>query len=63
MRLFDVVKRIIAINQEDAWRALFRWIESDEFVLTADKTCELYGIAGKVATIANVDKRNMLILC
>ncbi|MEE4243353.1 MAG: Fic family protein [Desulfopila sp.] len=36
----------IALNQADAWRTLFRWIESEEFVLSVEKTCELHGIAG-----------------
>lgn len=36
----------IALNQAEAWRTLFRWIESDEFALNSEKTCELHGIAG-----------------
>jgi len=37
----------IAINQAQAWRTLFHWIENNEFVVSAEKACELHGIAGK----------------
>lgn len=37
----------IAINQAEAWRTLFKWIEDGEFQITAQKTCELHAIAAK----------------
>ena len=37
----------IAINQAQAWRILFNWIENDEFVVSAEKACELHEVAGK----------------
>ncbi|MFH0996080.1 MAG: Fic family protein [Pseudomonadota bacterium] len=37
----------IALNQGNAWRALFKWIENDQFEITAEKVCHLHAIAGK----------------
>lgn len=37
----------IALNQVAAWRMLFEWLESDEFELSIEKTCELHSIAAK----------------
>jgi Fic family protein len=37
----------IALNQAQAWRTLFRWLEHEEFELTAEKTCELHRVAAK----------------
>ena len=37
----------IALNQGNAWRALFKWIEKDQFEITAEKVCHLHSIAGK----------------
>ncbi len=37
----------IALNQVDAWRMLFGWIDSDEFELSIEKTCALHSIAAK----------------
>lgn len=37
----------IALNQAKAWRTLFKWIEGEEFELSAEKTCELHAIAAK----------------
>lgn len=37
----------IALNQANAWRALFEWIEKDQFAVTAEKACALHLIAGK----------------
>ena len=37
----------IALNQADAWRALFQWIEKDQFAITAERICALHGIAAK----------------
>ncbi len=37
----------IALNQADAWRTLFKWVEQDIFVVSAQKACELHAIAAK----------------
>ncbi len=37
----------IAINQGEAWRTLFRWIEQNEFAVSVEKACALHAIAGK----------------
>jgi Fic family protein len=37
----------IALNQGNAWRALFKWIENDQFEITVEKVCRLHAIAGK----------------
>jgi Fic family protein len=37
----------IALNQADAWRVLFQWIEKDQFAITAERICALHGIAAK----------------
>jgi len=37
----------IAVNQANAWSALFEWIENDHFDVTAERTCALHSIAGK----------------
>lgn len=37
----------IALNQANAWRTLFTWVERSEFLLSVEKVCELHGIAGK----------------
>jgi Fic family protein len=37
----------IALNQGNAWRALFKWIENDLFEITVEKVCQLHAIAGK----------------
>ena len=37
----------IAVNQGAAWRTLFHWIEQDQFIITAQITCDLHSIAGK----------------
>ena len=37
----------IALNQGNAWRALFKWIENDQFEITVEKFCHLHAIAGK----------------
>jgi len=37
----------ITLNQAAAWRTLFRWVERDEFVVSAEKACELHAIAAK----------------
>jgi Fic family protein len=37
----------IALNQAYAWRTLFKWIEQDDFIVSAGKACELHAIAGK----------------
>ncbi|MDM8549897.1 Fic family protein [Desulfobacterales bacterium HSG2] len=37
----------IALNQADAWRALFEWVEKDQFGITPEKVCALHRIAAK----------------
>lgn len=37
----------IALNQAEAWRTLFAWLEREEFIVSAEKVCELHGIAGR----------------
>ncbi len=37
----------IALNQANAWRMVFKWVEQDEFTVTAHKACELHALAGK----------------
>lgn len=37
----------IALNQAEAWRTLFGWIETNQFDVTVQKVCDLHGIAGK----------------
>jgi len=37
----------IALNQANAWRSLFEWIEKKEFAITVEKVCALHLIAGK----------------
>jgi Fic family protein len=37
----------IALNQANAWRALFDWIEKGQFAITIEKVCSLHMIAGK----------------
>ena len=37
----------IAVNQGNAWRTLFKWVEKNQLAVTADKACELHAIAGR----------------
>ncbi len=37
----------IALNQGNARRALFKWIENDQFEITVEKVCHLHAISGK----------------
>jgi len=37
----------IVLNQGQAWRTLFEWIEKGEFEVTTEKACELHRIAGR----------------
>ena len=37
----------IAVNQGNAWRELFAWIEGNQSEITARKACELHAVAGK----------------
>lgn len=37
----------IALNQGNAWRTLFKWIENDQFEITVEKVCNLHSIAAK----------------
>jgi len=42
----------IAVNQAQAWRTLFLWIEHNQFSLTIDQACELHAIAAKDEALA-----------
>lgn len=42
----------IAVNQAQAWRTLFLWVEHNQFALTIDKACELHAIAAKDEALA-----------
>lgn len=42
----------IAVNQAQAWRTLFHWLERHEFALTKDKACQLHAIAAKDEALA-----------
>jgi Fic family protein len=37
----------ITVNQGNAWRLLFEWIERGEFTVSAEKACALHAAAGK----------------
>lgn len=37
----------ITVNQGNAWRLLFQWLEQGEFTVSAQKACELHTVAGK----------------
>lgn len=37
----------ITVNQGNAWRLLFGWIERGEFTVSAAKACALHAVAGK----------------
>ncbi|HPY39258.1 MAG TPA: Fic family protein [Thiolinea sp.] len=37
----------ITVNQGNAWRLLFRWLEQGEFAISAQKACELHAVAAK----------------
>lgn len=37
----------IALNQGDAWKLLFRWLQEGSFTITKEKTCALHAIAAK----------------
>ncbi len=37
----------IALNQANAWRTLFKWIDQGKFTVSAPKACELHAIAAK----------------
>jgi Fic family protein len=47
-----VTDQEIALNQANAWRTLFRWVEQGEFSISAQKACELHAIAGKNEALA-----------
>lgn len=42
----------IALNQGNAWRALFDWIEKNQFEITVQKVCDLHLIAGREEALA-----------
>ncbi len=37
----------IALNQGAAWRTVFKWVEQDQFDITAEKVQALHSVAGK----------------
>ncbi len=37
----------IALNQGNAWRTLFKWIETDRFEITIERVCALHSIAAR----------------
>lgn len=37
----------ITVNQGNAWRLLFKWLEQGEFAVTPEKACALHAIAAK----------------
>ena len=37
----------VALNQIEAWKLLFSWLENDLFELSQEKACELHRIAGR----------------
>jgi len=47
-----VTDQEIALNQADAWRTLFRWVEKGDFSISAQRACELHAIAGKNEALA-----------
>jgi len=42
-----VTDQEIALNQANAWRTLFSWVEHEEFFVSSQMACELHAIAGK----------------
>ena len=47
-----VLDQEIALNQANAWRTLFRWVEQGDFSISAQRACELHAIAGKNEALA-----------
>ncbi len=47
-----VIDQEIALNQANAWRTLFRWVEQGDFSISAQRACELHAIAGKNEALA-----------
>lgn len=47
-----VADQEIALNQANAWRTLFHWVEQGEFSISAQRACELHAIAGKNEALA-----------
>lgn len=47
-----VADQEIALNQANAWRRVFRWVEDGEFSLSEQRVCELHAIAGKNEALA-----------
>lgn len=42
-----IVDQQIALNQAEAWKTLFGWLNNGEFELSIEKTCELHAVAAK----------------
>ncbi|KJS03386.1 MAG: cell division protein Fic [Desulfobulbaceae bacterium BRH_c16a] len=49
---YKVTDQEIALNQANAWRTLFRWVEQGDFSISAQRACELHAIAGKNEALA-----------
>ncbi len=47
-----VTDQEIALNQANAWRTLFRWVEQGDFSISSQRACELHAIAGKNEALA-----------
>lgn len=37
----------IVLNQSEAWREVFRLVQNDQFVVTAEMACKLHGVAAR----------------
>ncbi len=42
-----IVDQQIALNQSEAWKTLFRWLDDGEFGLSIKRVCELHAIAAR----------------
>ncbi len=42
-----IVDQQIALNQSEAWKALFGWLQNREFELSVERVCELHAIAAR----------------
>jgi Fic family protein len=48
----QLAEQHIAVNQAQAWRTLFHWLEHHQFALTMDQACQLHAIAAKDEALA-----------
>ena len=47
-----VTDQEIALNQANAWRTIFRWVEQGDFSISVQRVCDLHAIAGKNEALA-----------